>query len=89
VSSQNRRSIQVHKTREIQERYISEAVLGLPGARAESSQHIKIDEMVEPTVCETRWAKLISSFEGKHNEHLEAHPDCSEELALLRTGRHT
>jgi hypothetical protein len=63
--------------------------LGLPGARAESSQQLRIDNMAEPTVCEARWAKIISSFEGKHNELLEAHPDSSEELALIRSGLHT
>jgi hypothetical protein len=40
-------------------------------------------------VCETRWAKIISSFEGKHKGLLEAHPGCSEELTLLRTGLQT
>jgi hypothetical protein len=40
-------------------------------------------------VCETRWGKIISSFEKNHEELLEEHPDCSEELALLRTGLHT
>jgi hypothetical protein len=29
------------------------------------------------------------SFEGKHNDLLQAHLDCSEELALLRTGLQT
>jgi hypothetical protein len=45
--------------------------------------------MTGPTVCEIRWSKIISSFGGKHTELLEAHPDCSEELALLRTGLQT
>jgi hypothetical protein len=45
--------------------------------------------MTGPTVCETRWAAIISSFEGKHDELLAGHPDCSEELALLRTGLQT
>jgi hypothetical protein len=40
-------------------------------------------------VCESRWAEVISSFEKKHGELLEGHPDCSEELALLRTGLHS
>jgi hypothetical protein len=40
-------------------------------------------------VCETRWIKIISSFEGNHNDLLEAHPDCSEALALLRKGLQT
>jgi hypothetical protein len=42
--------------------------------------------MARPTVCKTRWTKIISSFEGNHNDLLEAHPDCSEERPLLRTG---
>jgi hypothetical protein len=45
--------------------------------------------MTGPTVCDTRWTKIISSFDGNHNDLLEAHPDCSEELALLRTGLQT
>jgi hypothetical protein len=45
--------------------------------------------MTELTVCETRWDKIISSFEKNHKELLEGHPECSEELALLRTGTHT
>jgi hypothetical protein len=40
-------------------------------------------------VCETRWANIISSFEGEYNDLLEAHPDCSEELSHLRTGLKT
>jgi hypothetical protein len=45
--------------------------------------------MTGPTVCETRWAEIISSFERKHDELLAGHQDCSEELALLRTGLQT
>jgi hypothetical protein len=45
--------------------------------------------MAKPTVCETRWATVIASFEGKHTELLQAHPDCSEDLALLRKGLQT
>jgi hypothetical protein len=59
-------------------------VWGLHGGRAKSIQHLKIGEMTEPTVCETRWDKIISSFQSNHKELLEGHPDCSEELALLR-----
>jgi hypothetical protein len=39
--------------------------------------------MTGPTVCETQWAAIISSFEGKNDELLAGHPDCSEELDLL------
>jgi hypothetical protein len=45
--------------------------------------------MSEPTLCEARLAKIITSFEGRHAELLEEHPDCSEELSLLSTGLHT
>jgi hypothetical protein len=45
--------------------------------------------MAEPTLCEARLAKIIASFEGRHAELLEEHPDYSEELALLSTGLHT
>jgi hypothetical protein len=62
--------------------------LRLPGARAETSQKLRID-MTKPTVCEFRWAKIILSFDGKHNDLLEPHPDCSEEMAFLRTGLQT
>jgi hypothetical protein len=65
----------------------SAAVLGLPGVRARSILRHRI-EMTGPTVFETRWAEIISSFEKKH-ELLAGHPDCSEELALLRTGLQT
>jgi hypothetical protein len=45
--------------------------------------------MTGPTVYESRWGEIISSFEKKHKELLEGQPDCSEELALLKTGLHT
>jgi hypothetical protein len=45
--------------------------------------------MTGTTVCETRWVNIISSFEGRHNDLLEGHPDCSEELAHLRVGLKT
>jgi hypothetical protein len=78
-----------YKPRETQELRVCEAVLGLPDVRAKSSQHLGSDNMAEPTACETRWAKIIASFEGKHTELLQAHPDCSEDLALLGTGIHS
>jgi hypothetical protein len=53
-------------------------VLELPSGRAESTLPHQI-EMTGPTVCETRWAEIISSFESKHDELLAGHPDCSEE----------
>jgi hypothetical protein len=34
-------------------------------------------------VCETRWAAVVSSFERKH-ELVARHPDCAEDIALLR-----
>jgi hypothetical protein len=45
--------------------------------------------MTGPTACETRWTKINSSFEGNHKDLLQAHSDCSEELALLRSGLQT
>jgi hypothetical protein len=66
----------------------SETVLGLPGVRVRLNRRHHT-EMTGLTVCETRWAAIISSFEGKHDELLEEHPDCTEELALLRTGLQT
>jgi hypothetical protein len=44
--------------------------------------NIKTDEMAEPSLCESWWAKILTSFEGRHAELLEAHPGCSEELTL-------
>jgi hypothetical protein len=41
--------------------------------------------MSRPTVCETRWAAVVSSFERKHGELVKQHPDCVEDIALLRT----
>jgi hypothetical protein len=67
----------------------SEVVWGLPGARVESIQLLKIGEMTGPTVYETRWDKIISSFKSNHKDLLEGHPDSSEELALLRSDLHT
>jgi hypothetical protein len=42
-----------------------------------------------PTVCETQWGAIISSFERNQDELIAGHPECTEELALLRTGLHT
>jgi hypothetical protein len=77
-----------HKVRETQDLHVCEAVLELPGVRAESSQHLGSD-IAEPTVCETWWATVIASFEGKHTELLQAHPECYEYLALLRRSLQT
>jgi hypothetical protein len=35
-------------------------------------------------VCEPRWAAVVSSFERKHDELVARHPDCAEDIALLR-----
>jgi hypothetical protein len=40
--------------------------------------------MARPTVCETRWAAVVSSFERKHAELVERHPDCAEDITLLQ-----
>jgi hypothetical protein len=45
--------------------------------------------MTGPTVCETRWGAIALPLEKKNDELLAGHPDCSEELALFRTGLHT
>jgi hypothetical protein len=45
--------------------------------------------MTGPTTWEARLAKVVSSFEGRRNDLLQVHPDCSEELALLRSGLQT
>jgi hypothetical protein len=45
--------------------------------------------MAEPIFCEARLVKIIASFEGRHADLVEEHPDCSEELSLLSTGLHT
>jgi hypothetical protein len=45
--------------------------------------------MTEPTACESRRAKIISFFDGKHNDLLEAHLECSEEGARIRIGLQT
>jgi hypothetical protein len=39
--------------------------------------------MTRPTVCETRWGAVVS-FERKHDELIAGHPDCEEDIALLR-----
>jgi hypothetical protein len=64
-----------------------EAVLGLPSpGRDQPSDNT---DMTRPTACETRWFKVISLFEGNHSDLLRAHPDCADELALIRTGLQT
>jgi hypothetical protein len=45
--------------------------------------------MTRPTVCETRWGAVISSFERNFEDLVERHPDCLEDIALLRTALNT
>jgi hypothetical protein len=40
--------------------------------------------MARPTVCETQWAAVVSSFERKRDELLARHPDCAEDIVLLQ-----
>jgi hypothetical protein len=46
--------------------------------------HQEEDGMARPTVCETRWAAVVSSFERKRDELIGRHPDCAEDIALLQ-----
>jgi hypothetical protein len=45
--------------------------------------------MARPTVCETRWVAIISSFERNSEQLAGNHPDCTEDIALLHTGLKT
>jgi hypothetical protein len=41
--------------------------------------------MAAPTVCETRRREILNSFESKHDELLSGHPDCHDEIWLIRS----
>jgi hypothetical protein len=41
--------------------------------------------MAGPTVCETRWGEILTSFNNNHDDLIASHPDCTEELGLTRT----
>jgi hypothetical protein len=41
--------------------------------------------MAAPTVCEKRWRDILNCFENKHDELIVGHPDCEEEIGLVRT----
>jgi hypothetical protein len=45
--------------------------------------------MAGPTVCETRWGEIGTSFNNKHDDPVARHPDCTEELGLIQTLLHT
>jgi hypothetical protein len=45
--------------------------------------------MARPTVCEARWAVVVSSFERKHDELVARHPNCAEDIALLQRALNT
>jgi hypothetical protein len=45
--------------------------------------------MAVPTVCETRWGEIVTLFKNKHDDLVVRHPDCTEELILIRTALHT
>jgi hypothetical protein len=41
--------------------------------------------MAGPTVCETWWSAIVTSFEKNHDDLIAGHPDCTEGRELLRT----
>jgi hypothetical protein len=41
--------------------------------------------MAAPTVCEKRWREILNRFGNKHDELIAGHPDCQEEIGLVRT----
>jgi hypothetical protein len=41
--------------------------------------------MAGPTVCETRWSEILNSFGNNRDDLLARHPDCNEEIGLIRT----
>jgi hypothetical protein len=41
--------------------------------------------MAAPTVCEKRWRDILNCFENKRDELIAGHPDCQEEIGLVRT----
>jgi hypothetical protein len=45
--------------------------------------------MAGPTVCETRWGEIVTSFNNNHDVLVTRHPDYTEELGLIRTALHT
>jgi hypothetical protein len=45
--------------------------------------------MAWPTVCETRWVAIISSFERNSEQLAANYPDCTEDIVLLHTGLKT
>jgi hypothetical protein len=45
--------------------------------------------MAGPTVCETRWGEIVTSFKNNHDDLDKRHPDCTEELGLIQTALHT
>jgi hypothetical protein len=45
--------------------------------------------MAGPTVCETRWGEIVTSFNNNHDDLVARHPKCTEEIGLIRTALHT
>jgi hypothetical protein len=45
--------------------------------------------MAGPTVCETWWGEIVTSFNNNHDDLVTRHPDCTEELGLILTVLHT
>jgi hypothetical protein len=60
--------------------------VGASGVCAElCPELIQGGRMARPTMCETRWADIISSFERNFEQLAASNPDCTEDIALLHT----
>jgi hypothetical protein len=66
---------------------VSAAVVGPSGPRAELhvyAEYHQVGEITETTVCETPWSAIVTSFERNYDDLIAGHPDCTEEIELLR-----
>jgi hypothetical protein len=45
--------------------------------------------MVAPTVCGTWWSEILTSFKSNYDDLIEGHPDCNDEILLIRTALFT
>jgi hypothetical protein len=45
--------------------------------------------MAGPTVYETRWGEIVTSFNNNYDDIVARHPECTEKLGLIRTALHT
>jgi hypothetical protein len=39
-------------------------------------------------ICEIRWGEIVTSFKTNHDDVVERHSDCTEELGLIRNALH-